>query len=276
MKRSTNLPSVNANSLLPVCLLTLFSVILNGCARLPYGPEIAGNELSKRIEDFSRFSDAAAECAQCFDGEILVNWTDPVNSISFSGYFQTRLPSSLRFSVLNPFGQPVYAVASDGTTFQYVNTTKRVFTAGSLRSYSVLNDIPLAFLAGPWGAWLSARPTASFILEVHEDKDNRGIWYSVADTESKEAAEELLLLDGSTSRMLERVILDNDGKPQAKLSYRNWQFIDRCEQPLDIMFTGLAYGAEAQLKLSDIQAADAAADAFTIEPPESYKRRLLP
>ena len=275
MKRSISLLSTDRRrtGLVFLCALLL---ALNGCARLPYGPIITGDELSNRIDAFSRFSVAAEKCAPCFDGEILVNWSHPVNSISFSGYFKTRLPSSLRFSVLNPFGQPVYAVASDGAIFQSVNTEKRIFTAGSLRSYAMLNDIPLTFLAGPWGAWLSARPTVSTILEVHEDKENRGTWYSVTDTYTEGAVKEILLLDGKASRIIERVVLGKDEQPRAKISYDNWQIIDKCEQPLDIRITGLAYGAEALLKLSDVQTADSAADTFKIEPPASYKRRLLP
>ena len=274
-KKSRRLQAADSCSLKLICILALLFV-LGGCARLPYGSAILGDERTKREADWARFTAAAAECTPCFDGEFTVNWSQTMNSISFSGYFQARPPSYLRFSVLNPFGQPLYAVSGNGTHFQSVDTTRRLFTAGSLSSLSLHKDIPLAFLAGPLGTWLSGQPSVQYILEVHDDPDNRGTWYSLTDTLEEGSAKELVLLDRSASKILKRVVISSAGNISANIDYGNWQMVDGCEQPHELRISGLSYRAEALVKLSDVRTADITAESFLIEPPANYKRRLLP
>lgn len=260
---------------LPLILLTLF---LSGCAGLPYESIVEGDLRADLATGYTRFSEDREECSSSFDGEIVLAWEHSLNNITVSGFFQTMLPTTLRVSILNPFGQLQYAAASDGKQFQSVDTTRRIHTTGSLRSFALLHDIPETLLSGAWGCWLSGRPLPAtpYIIEIYHDREDRGTWFAVSGTEHSDIPREYILLDSTNMEILERIILDDKGNKVASILYGDWQQTAGCRQPHDISVTGLPLGAEIQLQLSDIKKASLTVNDFNIPVPPTYLRQRLP
>jgi hypothetical protein len=242
------------------------------------GPGLDGDDYTAHKQDFSDYLAGMENCSTEFDGSAAVTWSDALKTVAFSGFFQAGLPSFIRFTALNPLNQPFFAVASNGEWFQSVDTSRNLYSAGSLRSYGIRHNLPPAFLQGEWGAWLSGRPpsSADHVQAVHRDRDDRGIWISVAKNAEAPYPIEHLLLDLAEQRMKERILLDSKGKTTATISYDNWQSVGNCQQPSSISISGLSFGATAQIDLSEIMPATLSEESFSLPVPRSYRRQILP
>ena len=169
-------------------------------------------------------------------------------------------------------------MARDGQSFQSINTAKKTFLEGSLSSFAIRHDIPPIFLAGQWGSWITGRPlsSATHILEIRDDVEARGIWFGVSDTAETTQPQEYVLLDISREKLIKRIIMDPKGNRLATISYGNWQNIDGCNQPLNITISGLTFGAEAHLELSDVRRAHLQPEDFNITVPPTYSQQFMP
>lgn len=259
-------------------LLLLAVVALSACARRPFGLAFEGDEYFRLEQRFTSYQSSFSPCPASFDGEVIVEWSHSLNRTSFSGYFKTLLPNSLQFTALSPLNQPLYALSSNGNWFQSVDVTKRIFRKGSLRSFAIRHEIPITLLAGEWGAWLAGRPlsTAPYVINIHADSDNRGIWFAVADGPDKTIPKEFTLVNLDDQRIIERAIADSQGKTEAVIRYEEWQTIGACLQPMKLSLSGLSFGAEATMKFGDIQQANLREADFNLPIPPGYKRQFLP
>lgn len=259
-------------------LLCLFVVSLSGCAHKPIGPSFEGDEYSRLEERYISHQNSYDSCPKSFDGEVIVHWNHSLKRTSFAGYFKTLLPNFLQFTALTPMNQPLLALSSDGKWFQSVDVTKRLFRKGSLQSFAIRHEMPITIVAGEWGAWLAGRPlsTAPHVLTIHSDRDNRGIWFSVAANPDTVIPQENTLVNFDNQRITERSILNEKGKIEAVISYEDWQAVGQCSQPMRISISGLSFGAEATLIFSDMRQADLSNDDFNLPIPAGYTRQFLP
>ncbi|MEE4165711.1 MAG: hypothetical protein V2I35_06905 [Desulfocapsaceae bacterium] len=275
MKR---LPLHSAFSIPWSWLLLVCFIFSAGCAAKPYGPSIEGDDYSRLEQQYRSYLEDLEFCAGAFDGETVVSWKHALDHISFSGYFKTLLPASVQFTALTPLKQPLFALSSNGEWFQSVDISKKLFRKGSLRSFAIRHEIPLAFLSGEWGAWLAGRPStgATTITSIAQDTDNRGVWFSVTPDSGAGQPQERTLVDLVEQKMIERAVLDKQGKTAALIRYRDWQIIGRCPQPMEIQMSGLSFGAEATLRFSDVQETPLSKNGFNLPIPPGFKRQFLP
>jgi hypothetical protein len=258
-------------------LLLFCFIISSGCARIPYGPPLEGDDYSRLEQHYRGYLEGLEPCARAFDGETIVSWQHALEHISFSGYFKTLLPASVQFTALTPLKQPLFALASNGVWFQSIDISKKLFRKGSLRSFAIRHDIPLSLLSGEWGTWLAGRPSAgATVITIAEDTDDRGVWFSVAPDSDTGHPQERTLVDLAEKKMIERAVLDKQGKTAAVISYQNWQMIGQCLQPMQIQMSGLSFGAEATLRFSDVQETVLSKDGFNLPIPPGFKRQFLP
>jgi len=227
---------------------------------------------------YTAYRNSFSSCTTGLDGDVLMHWRPAVNRTSFTGYVKILLPTYLQVSALTPLNQPLFALSSDGKWFQTIDIAKKTFRKGSLRSFSARHDIPKTLLAGEWGAWLTGRPlvSAPYVTGIIEDLENRGVWISISDRLDKESPIEHTLVNFSSQRIAERVVVNARGDTDAVISYGDWQTVGGCPQPMKIIISELPFGTGAVIELSDIQPANLKKDDFNLYIPPGYRRQFLP
>ena len=113
---------------LPLILLIVSPLLfLQGCARpvLQTYP-VAEPESRETLAAFAKHQQLYLDqCGCCLDAEAEATVSMSIwfsnHSGKFSGYLQAMEPGYIKFFVLNPFGQPVYILATDGTMFKSLN-----------------------------------------------------------------------------------------------------------------------------------------------------------
>ncbi|MBE0582487.1 MAG: hypothetical protein IH612_01850 [Desulfofustis sp.] len=265
---------------LTVLLLLSLLLLVNGCARSPWSDPVDDEQRRQQlIGEYDRYREQAAQCSPAFDGNLIVNWQTTVDSVSLSGYYQIMHPSSLRLNVTNPLGQPLVVIATAAGSFQVLHVPRQTFYAGSLRSYALRHDVPLALLSGPSFDWLTGRPIAAGarIADISEDSAARGLWYAVVRNGKRGSVPiEHVLIDPTVGVIVERIVVDEEGEFQARISYTNRPELDGCAPPQTVTITGISFWAEAQLQFSEVQPAGLTATDFKLPVPSGYLQQIMP
>lgn len=236
-----------------------------------------GENFDSALQSIKTLSQQQNSCGQSFDGNVSLFYSTPFAKEAISGYLNFSLPSSYKFIVTNPFGQPVFMIAGDKNSFQSINVPARNYVGGSIRSFFLRHNIPLSFLNGNWGEWLTGRNTITDaeIITIRQDKDSRGIWIVSALTKGKKITKSYLLFDAEKDVYLKRLLENSEGKLIAEISYDNWSDQTACKQPLKISLSDLGYGITISLKFSKIRF-KTAREKYSLPIPGGYNRQFMP
>ena len=224
------------------CLLTSFllllslSAIIQGCA----GPvlrtysatdrEIASVEIA-----FARFLEITQEtCSCCLDAEadaaLAVSGWFSDHTGRLSGYLQAMEPGYLRFVAVNPLGQPLLILASDGKIFKYLDILHEKAYIGSVDSAPYRKFAPPGFEPGFSYYWLTGRmqPGEIQIAAVKRGEERDTFWlkinHSGSDTES------MVLFAPEDMVILRHVLLDGRGKIFFDIRYTGYQLLERTKK----------------------------------------------
>jgi outer membrane lipoprotein-sorting protein len=274
--QSENHPSA---SLGPVFFLCFVLFLSGGCARNPWTKQVDDNQAGMIKDVIQKKIATDAACSSTLDAEITISVKTVMETKSFSGFVQLKLPSSVKFVTTNPLGQTLLALVSDGQSYRTVNTLDNQFTSGSLSTMAIRNDIPQELLTGKWGIWFSDRieiPKDAEITDIRQDETARGIWVKLA-TKTKEGGQEYILIDPANGRPLLRLLMDAEENPIARIEYSDWQQSQKCEQPTTFHITGLSKGVEITIHLTDIITDKILTERdFILRPPPGYFIELRP
>jgi hypothetical protein len=273
------MPLKNSNSRvrLPAGLLLLLTLTFSGCAGKPWTDPLEGErftETSQLIDALTRDDQA---CGQSLDGDLALFYSDPLEKKALTGYLQFSMPASYKFVVTNPFGQPVLAIAGDQKTYQAINVPEQKYLAGSIRSFGLRNDLPVDILNGHWGEWITARNLrqSRTISAVRQDRDARGVWISFRHENPEPPGMSHLLLDPVSKLPLARILENGAGTIVAEVTYGDWINLGACRQPQEINITGLDYGTDIRLRLTNVQITDEPKQ-FHLPVPAGYTKQLRP
>jgi outer membrane lipoprotein-sorting protein len=266
-------------SLGPVFFLCFVLFLSGGCARNPWTNPVDDNQAGMIKDVIQKKIATDAACSSTLDAEITISVKTVMETKSFSGFVQLKLPSSVKFVTTNPLGQTLLALVSDGQSYRTVNTLDNQFTSGSLSTMAIRNDIPQELLTGKWGIWFSDRIEISKdaeITDIRQDETARGIWVKLA-TKTKEGGQEYILIDPANGRPLLRLLMDAEENPIARIEYSDWQQSQKCEQPTTFHITGLSKGVEITIHLTDIITDKILTERdFILRPPPGYFIELRP
>lgn len=256
-------------------LIILAISFIAGCARKPWTDPLAGSEVESVTQLVDSLVARDAECGETLEGDLVLFYQNPLEKKALSGFLEFSMPSSFKFVITNPIGQPVWAVAGDQNTFQAINIPQRSYLAGSLRSFGLRNDIPSLFLKSDWGSWLTGRNLLSgqMITDIRKDRDSRGVWLTFEN--KNQAGQHHLLLDKEKEIFPVRILEDGSGRKIVEVTYNNWINVERCRQPLEINISGLDYGTNIHIELSDVSLTDER-KTFRLQPPPGYSRQFMP
>ncbi|MBB5348922.1 hypothetical protein JWG42_17255 [Desulfoprunum benzoelyticum] len=276
MISTTRTDNKGARLLLPLLVLLL---LVGGCARKPWRENLHPDQGRAAEQVFRIMQQRDAACPPCFDGDAVVAMKNHLDTRALSGYIQCRLPDHVKFIAANPLGQPLFAAATDGTTFTTINTGQRTAMSGLLAVYAELHDIPPAFFSGAWGEWLTGRidQERQESLALRADGEARGTWISFRTAGGGEATTTHLLIDPHRALLLTRILADGKGRILAEINYGGWEEVGGCRQPTQITMRRLAFGGEISLDLARMQASDRCrTHDFDLPVPASYSLQTLP
>ncbi len=251
----------------------LLLLLANGCARNPW-LEPVQEPLEKSIRaNLLKRAKLSSSCTTSIDAETTISWQSTFKKGSLSGFLQIFGPSHTKIVAVNPLGQPIMALTTNGKSFQAINTLKREYSYGNLRSLSMRYNIPEQLLTGNWGNWLTGNiPTRDEdIVLIREDSSSRGIWLTTDVENGYAKAREHLLISTDSKHLLSRIISDQKDNITAEIEYGGWQEHGFCRQPTRLHITGISPGMEATIELQDILTENSFTEKdFSIQPPPGY------
>jgi outer membrane lipoprotein-sorting protein len=281
------MPSNNQNrSVFSVALslLLLLLILLSGCASKRWSDPIASKELGAISEVVLAMQEREARCPQSMDTEARIFLDSPGTNTAVHGYLQTSSPSLLKFVVSNPLGMLVYAFASDGKTFQILDTAKRLHIRGNIRPFAIRRDLPLVMVQGDWFAYLNQRlPTGNpAIRQVTRDLSDQTFWLQFAPSPgSNISGEQWLHLDSKQQRVLGYLFLDRGGDIVAEIRYADEEEVrgkQTCRaSSRNIGISELPWGTEIRIELRDIRTDSQFSHSdFTLPVPVGYFKQIRP
>jgi hypothetical protein len=256
-------------------LFLVASFFLAGCATKPWLEPLGSSETESTLQLVDALVARDAVCGKTLEGDLDLFYQTPLEKKALSGFLQFSMPSSYKFVVSNPFGQPILAVAGDQESFQAINVGNQSYLAGSLSSFGLRNNISSSLLQSDWSFLLTGRNLfpSQTITKIYEDRNQRGIWLT---SKPKNKTRSYHLLLDRDQEVVVACVLENDsGDTVAEIHYDNWVTLGGCRQPLDITISGLDYGTEVQIKLSNVSTSDER-KTYTLQPPPGYRRQYMP
>jgi hypothetical protein len=252
--KSNKTHMVRTNPILLRFIPILLAFCLHGCAGKPWTSPVAENETAPIIQTFMEMQQQDASCFCCLDAKTTLTWDGPGEDRTVAGYLQLMLPTSLKFVVLNPLGQPLYAMVSDGQEFQSINTTLKQHTIGKISSLASQHKIPGSLLSQNWGYWLMGRlqEKGTTIETIRKDSSNRGVWITMQYPEGAPLAKTHLLIQPETKQLLARILVDHQGDTIATITYEGQKKRKGCAPAGRITITDLPYGSKLQIDFADI------------------------
>jgi len=270
---------MRTNRLISSTILLLLLFLAGGCAQKPWKEPLEDKELQATrglvLEEEAR----QADCSCCIDAEISAKWDSRIYDGGLNGYLQVYLPSSFKLVAINPLGQPLFALATNGVRFQSINAVKGVYKYGKVSSFVARHSLPQNVVHEEWGLWLSGRMqfTGEQLTELRRDAEGRGVWLTVDKKKDKHFSKEYLLFDLSQKLILQRVIFDKKGNEVAQVLYNKWTHASGCSQPTSIEIVGTSFATNVSIELKNILADKKfSKDTFFLKLPPGYLQQYYP
>jgi hypothetical protein len=264
---------------IPKIIIPMLALLVSSCAGKPWTTLVNNEENTSISRIFTEMQKRDSACPCCLDAETTIAWDGPGQDRTITGFLQFKLPSSLKFVMLNPLGQPLYALVSDGQTFQSINTTQRQHTTGTISGLAMQYNIPEALISGKWGYWLTGRlqENEAVIEAIHKDESNRGAWVTMRHQEKTALSRSHLLIQPDTRQLLVRILVDQRDETIATIVYNRQKSQDSCTPAPRITITDLPYGSRLDISMADILTDhNFSATNFRLKIPAEYEHQEVP
>lgn len=258
--------------------LILLVLLLHGCAGRPWTSPLTEEESGPVALIFQEMQQRDATCSCCLDAKAILSWDGPGQDQSVAGFLQLMLPTSFKFVILNPLGQPLYALVSDGREFQSINTTQKQHLIGKISSLATEYNIPEALFSDNWGYWLTGRlqEQEATIETIRRDDSGRGAWITMRYPDESPLSKSHFLIHPDTKQLLARILIDRRGDTIATISYDQRTGQNNCAPVSRVSITDLPYGSKLTIALSEFlpDRSFTAAD-FRLKVPGGYLTKEL-
>lgn len=203
-------------------LLAFLLLAPAGCAyrpaRLPLDTETA----AAGRDSFRKMVGGQDICARAIDAEATVTLDSPWQSGTIAGYLQLMAPGHLKFIGVNPLGQPLVVLGTDGVACRYVVAPERKIYEGALADAAVSRYLPVGLDPARSYYWLIGRlrPGQVRIREISGDPGGAGLWAEFR--YEGEEQRELVLFDPQRLSLLRHLLLDNQGRTVFEVTYDSY------------------------------------------------------
>lgn len=277
--KSNKAPRLQGSPILFRLILTLLVLLIQGCAGKPWTSQVADSETALITQIFAEMQERDTSCFSCLDAKTTLSWDTPGEDRSIAGFLQLKLPTSIKFVVLNPLGQPLYALVNNGQDFQSINTSLKQHIIGKISSLATQNKIPESLLSENWGYWLTGRlhEQGATIEAIHQDGSGRGVWITMRYQDEASLNKSHLLIQPATRQLLARILVDRDGETIATIFYDRRNEKNDCEPVNRITISDLPYGSQLSIDFTEILTDRSFSAAnFRLKVPADYETQELP
>jgi outer membrane lipoprotein-sorting protein len=261
--------------------LYLLSVLLSGCATKRWSEPLTEEEGTEIASIINKIQVAEKSCPDNLEADARIFWKTPGSNAGITSYLQLHSPSFVKFIITNPLGMMMYALASDGKTFQSLDSIEHLHIRGNVRTLVIRMRMPLVLAEGDWFSYITGRlpsyPLA--ILEISKDKTDTTAWILLEQSKSGKTEDRRWIhIDTEKQKLLGYLFLDANGKTIAEISYTGQEGSgDICQPKEKIHITDLPWGSEIRIELQDISTATQFSPSdFTLPVPVGYFKQLQP
>jgi len=267
-------------SLLCVLLggLVVFLLFCGGCATLPATRPLAELEQQQAVAMFREAMARQQECSCCLDAQVRLSLKSVLQNGTISGFIQAKAPSFLKFTGLNPLGQPMMFLVADGTFFRYVAVPEGKGYEGLVTAAAFKKYAPQGFDPAHGFYWLAGRlaPEKLWIFSVAQDQEGHGLWLELAYAVEASTLRRHVLFDPARQVIRRHLVVDPDGRIMVEVHYDDYVQVteggsDNCRLPGVIRIHANHNGALMELTLGDwLPEASFSAEDFRVELPSGF------
>ncbi|HIJ91487.1 MAG: hypothetical protein OEV89_12525 [Desulfobulbaceae bacterium] len=263
--------------------VAVFLLFCGGCATLPSTRPLADLQQQQVVALFRETMAHQLDCPCCLDAQVRLSLKSLVQTGSISGFVQAKAPSSLKFTGLNPLGQPLMFLTTDGTFFRYVSVLEGKGYEGLVTAAAFKKYAPPGFDPAHSFFWLTGRlaPEKLRFFSVAEDPEGQGVWLELAYDAGASPEEKVLrrhvLFDPVRQVILRHLVADPDGRIMVDVRYDDYApasegVPDNCRLPGVIRIHANNNGALMELTLGDwLYDASFGAGDFRVELPPGFE-----
>ena len=241
--------------------LAVFLLLSGGCATLPTTRPLAELQQQQAVALFRETMARQQDCPCCLDAQVRLSLKSLVQNGTISGFVQAKAPSFLKFTGLNPLGQPMMFLATDGTFFRYVAVPEAKGYEGLVTAAAFKKYAPQGFDPAHAFYWLAGRlaPEKLRIFSVAQDPEGQGVWLELAyaaDVSEGKGLRRHVLFDPTEKVILRHRVADPDGRIMVDVRYDDYApasegGLDNCRLPGVIRIHADNNGAVMELTLGD-------------------------
>ena len=251
--------------------------LAGGCTSHLRVVDVVGDERVRVAAAFEKLRLRQEECHCCIDVVVSVTLKGLLHSGTVSGYLQAMSPASLKFVGLNPLGQPLMILVSDGERFQYLAVDRGKGYEGSVAAKTFVKYAPTGFRPHQSFYWLSGRlpPGAVVVEEIGRALDREGYWLTVR----VGGEHHRVLFDPEAGLIRRHQVLDSDSDDIFEASYEHFRAAgeDGCLLPGRITVTTRQHQGTLVVNLSDwLDDAVLSAKDFSFSLPPGFEQVEVP
>ncbi|OGQ86755.1 MAG: hypothetical protein A2512_08010 [Deltaproteobacteria bacterium RIFOXYD12_FULL_56_24] len=262
--------------------LVVFLLFCGGCATLPATRPLAELQQQQAVVLFREAMVRQQECACCLDAQVRLSLKSVLQNGTISGFVQAKAPAFLKFTGLNPLGQPMMILVADGTFFRYVAVPEGKGYDGLVTAAAFKKYAPQGFDPAHGFYWLAGRlaPEKLRIFSAAQDQEGQGLWLELAyATESLggKALRRHVLFDPARQVIRRHLVADPDGRIMVDVHYDDYVQVPEggsgnCRLPGLIKIHANHNGALMELTLADwLPDASFSAEDFRVDLPLGFQ-----
>ncbi len=250
------------------CLL-----LLSGCVTMPDLFGISRDENSEVRGRFKEMIALQSKCHCCLDGAAHISLKNVLYSGAISGYLQAMSPSYLKFIGVNPLGQPLAILTTNGEQFRYVSTEDTTVYSGAVDGETFGKYTPEGFVPTLSYYWLIGRlqPGPVQLTQVSRDEQS-GYWVELLYENGRKA---LVLFDPEALQIRRHIVLNGAGKRILNILYDQYG-PGECDVPRLITVTSLTLDSTMEIRLDDLlENVSLSLQDFEYVPPATFKEVVV-
>jgi outer membrane lipoprotein-sorting protein len=272
---------MSVRNILPILRLGFaLLLLLTGCAaRLPVGLPISQTEQDAVEAGFRHWQAGQPECPAQMDAAAVVTFRAWIQSGTLNGFVQAAEPSHLKFIALNPLGQPMLVLVTDGQWFRFVNVAEAAAYDGPVQAEAFSRYAPEGVNPEHAFVWLTGRlaPEVEEVIAVTREETAAAYWLDLA---GEGRLRHRVLFDPRLAVLHRHQVVDRRDNVLLDVRYEDFQNIGApgdalCRWPARITVETRRHRGRMIINLSDWLFPVLDQSDFSFEPPPGYQRILV-